>query len=81
MVALLSFCGLIAADGGEEVTSSYAAPSAEHWLGADIFGRDVLAKVIHGTQVAMSIGFVTCLISIPIGDFSRSYCWLLWGLD
>ena len=67
LIALLSFLGLIASDWGVEAGDSYAAPSAEFWLGTDIFGRDVLAKVIHGTQVAMSIGFVTCLISIPIG--------------
>ena len=67
VIALLSFMGLLAADWSVEAGESYVAPSSEFWLGTDIFGRDVLAKVIHGTQVAMSIGFVTCLISIPIG--------------
>lgn len=45
----------------------YLPPSGEHWLGTDLLGRDVFAKVIHGTQIAMSVGLVTSLIAIPIG--------------
>jgi len=67
LVALLSALGIIAADWNAEVGPSYAPPSAEYWLGTDIFGRDVLTKVIHGTQVAMSVGLVSSLIAIPIG--------------
>jgi ABC-type dipeptide/oligopeptide/nickel transport system permease subunit len=69
LIAILSASGLIAADWNKEVGASYLAPSAEHWFGTDIFGRDVLTKVIHGTQIAMSIGFVTSLVAIPVGIF------------
>lgn len=71
LTALLSATGLIAANWGTEVGPSYAAPF-ENWdyiLGTDIFGRNVLTKVIHGTQVAMSVGFISSLIAIPIGVF------------
>jgi len=67
LVAILSALGIIAADWGKEVGDSYAEPSSQFWLGTDIFGRDVLTKVIHGTQVAMSVGLVSSLIAIPIG--------------
>lgn len=67
IIALLSYFGVIANDWGQEVGASYAAPSWKFWLGTDIFGRDVFSKVLHGTQIAMSIGVVTCAISIPIG--------------
>ncbi len=67
LIALLSTFGVIAADWNQEMGPSYAAPSSEFWLGTDIFGRDVLTKVIHGTQVAMSVGLFTSLIAIPIG--------------
>lgn len=67
LIALLSSVGLIAADWSKEVGPSYAAPSADFWLGTDIFGRSVMSKVIHGTQVAMSVGLVSSLIAIPIG--------------
>lgn len=67
IVAILAASGLIASDWAREVGASNLPPSAEHWFGTDIFGRDVLAKVLHGTQIAMSVGLVTSLIAIPIG--------------
>jgi len=67
VVALLAHLGLIASDWNLEVGKSYAPPSMEHWLGTDIFGRSVLAKIIKGTEVAMSVGFVVGLIAITIG--------------
>lgn len=67
LIALLSATGLIASDWNREVGASYLAPGSGHWFGTDIFGRDVLTKIIHGTQIAMSIGFVTSLVAIPIG--------------
>ena len=68
-IALLSARGLIASDWAREVGAPDLPPSAEHWFGTDIFGRDVFAKVLRGTQVAMSVGVATALISIPIGVF------------
>jgi ABC-type dipeptide/oligopeptide/nickel transport system permease subunit len=67
LVAILASMGLVASDWAREVGASNLPPSAEHWFGTDIFGRDVLSKVLHGTQVAMSVGLVTSLIAIPIG--------------
>jgi peptide/nickel transport system permease protein len=32
------------------------SPSARHWLGTDEAGRDVLARLLHGTRVALSVG-------------------------
>jgi ABC-type dipeptide/oligopeptide/nickel transport system permease subunit len=66
-VALLAHLGVMASDWNVEVGSSYAAPSMKHWLGTDIFGRSVLAKIIKGTEVAMSVGFVVGLIAVTIG--------------
>jgi ABC-type dipeptide/oligopeptide/nickel transport system permease subunit len=66
-VALLAALGIIAGDWAKEVGASNMAPNGDHWLGTDIFGRDVLSKVLRGTQIAMSVGLVTSLIAIPIG--------------
>lgn len=69
LVALLSALGLLAAGWAHEVGPSYAPPF-ENWdyiLGTDIFGRSVLTKVIHGTQIAMSVGLISSFIAIPIG--------------
>ncbi len=67
IVSILAYFGLIAADWNQEVASSYQAPSSDLWMGADIFGRDVFKKAILGTQIAMSVGLVSTLISIPVG--------------
>jgi ABC-type dipeptide/oligopeptide/nickel transport system permease subunit len=67
LTALLSFMGIIATDWAREVGGSNLPPSSEHFFGTDIFGRDVLQKVIRGTRVAMSVGLAASLIAIPIG--------------
>ncbi len=70
LVAIFSACGLIGTSWDIEIGSSYEAPSIKglnYFFGLDIFGRSVLQKVIHATQVAMLVGLVTSLIAIPIG--------------
>lgn len=42
-------------------------PSAAHWLGTDEFGRDIFARLIHGTRVSLQVGIVAVGISIVIG--------------
>src|SRR5210317_626462 len=67
LVALLSFMGVIANEWSAEIGPSYAPPSADYLFGLDIFGRSVLLKTIKGAEIAMSIGFVTSMISVFIG--------------
>lgn len=70
LIALLAKCQWIASPWDVEVGSAYASPSFSNLsllLGTDIFGRSVFYKVLHGTRIAMSVGLVTSLISIPIG--------------
>ena len=42
-------------------------PSAEHWLGTDEFGRDILARLVHGSRVSLSVGVVAVSISLVLG--------------
>ncbi len=42
-------------------------PSAQHWLGTDESGRDVLARLMYGGRYSLSIGIVAVGISIIIG--------------
>ena len=41
--------------------------SAEHWLGTDSNGRDVLSRIIYGARVSFVVGVVSVLISSVIG--------------
>ncbi len=54
-----------------------APPSAEHLLGTDILGRDVLSRMIHGAGVSLSVGFVavgiSCLIGVMLGAAAGYY--------
>jgi peptide/nickel transport system permease protein len=42
-------------------------PSAEHPLGTDSFGRDVLSRLIYGSQTALVVGFGASLLGATIG--------------
>ncbi|MDX9719533.1 MAG: ABC transporter permease [Myxococcota bacterium] len=44
-----------------------AAPSAEHWLGCDENGRDVLSLLLYGSRVSLLVGVCSMLISLLIG--------------
>lgn len=42
-------------------------PSGKHWFGTDKLGRDVMAGMIHGSRISLSIGFVAVGIAVMIG--------------
>ena len=43
------------------------APSAEHWFGTDLYGRDIFARVVYGSRVSLAIGLITVVLSTAIG--------------
>nr|WP_218091349.1 oligopeptide ABC transporter permease [Paenibacillus solanacearum] len=44
-----------------------AAPSAQHWLGTDQVGRDVLSRLIYATRVSLSVGVLAVAIYVIVG--------------
>ena len=44
-----------------------AAPSAEHLLGTDEGGRDVLTRLLYGARVSLLIGVAPALLSLILG--------------
>mgnify|MGYP003578274660 FL=1 len=42
-------------------------PSAEHWMGTDIQGRDVWARLVHGSRISLSVGLVSQGIALGLG--------------
>jgi peptide/nickel transport system permease protein len=53
--------------GGE--TRVLTPPSPSHWLGTDDRGRDVLARLIHGTRVALVVGPLAVALYVAFGLF------------
>ena len=46
-------------------------PSAEHWLGTDILGRDMLTRIMYGSRISLMVGLLATLVALSIG--------VLWG--
>lgn len=44
-------------------------PSAEHWFGTDMIGRDIYSRVLYGTQVSLIVGFSVAVLSTVVGLF------------
>ena len=42
-------------------------PSAAHWLGTDIFGRDLMTQIMYGGRISLSVGFVATAVALLIG--------------
>ncbi len=44
-------------------------PGKSHLLGTDSTGRDILARVVYGARISLSIGILASLLSLGIGVF------------
>ena len=42
-------------------------PSAEHWMGTDIQGRDVWARLVYGARISLAVGLISQSIALAIG--------------
>ena len=48
-------------------------PSAEHLLGTDVLGRDLLSRLLYGARISLLVGFVATGVALVIG--------VSWGID
>jgi ABC-type dipeptide/oligopeptide/nickel transport system permease subunit len=42
-------------------------PSAQHWMGTDVQGRDVWARLVFGARISLSVGFISQSIALALG--------------
>ncbi len=46
---------------------AWQKPSANHWMGTDQYGRDVLSRIIYGARISLSVALVVNAVSLLIG--------------
>lgn len=51
----------------QDLNLGAAPPSIRHWLGTDIFGRDLLTRIMYGSRVSLAVGFLATAVSLIIG--------------
>jgi len=53
----------------QDLTARLQGPSPSHWMGTDDLGRDVFSRLLLGTRISLSVGFVAVGISMSVGTF------------
>jgi len=74
-IALVIFVGLAIAAPlvapGDPVDMSpidrLQSPSEAGWLGTDVFGRDVLSRILFGARISLCVGVLSVLVAAAIG--------------
>jgi peptide/nickel transport system permease protein len=56
----------------QDLRSRLMLPSAQHILGTDALGRDVLSRILYGGQQALKISFVSVVINATVGTILGS---------
>jgi peptide/nickel transport system permease protein len=51
----------------QETANRLMAPTAQHWLGTDAFGRDILSRLIYGARPTLLLVLVVVLLMAPLG--------------
>jgi len=51
-----------------DMAQTLAKPSAEHWLGTDNLGRDVLSRIIYGARTSLIIAVGATAASVILGE-------------
>ena len=51
----------------QNILEKLRAPTSEHWLGTDSFGRDTLSRLLYGARISLIIGVVSTIAAMVIG--------------
>jgi ABC-type dipeptide/oligopeptide/nickel transport system permease subunit len=50
-----------------DLVNQLQGPSRQHWLGTDIQGRDVWARLVYGSRISLSAGIISQAIALTLG--------------
>ncbi|MGN7478433.1 nickel transporter permease [Solibacillus silvestris] len=51
----------------QNILNKLQPPSKEHWFGTDNFGRDIFSRIVNGTKLTLTVGFLSVFIGGVIG--------------
>ena len=52
-----------------DYANMYATPNAQHWLGCDQLGRDLLSRILCGGRYSLSLGIIAAMVGLVLGTF------------
>lgn len=72
LILLVSISADLIADYDEvvikqNIPNRLQGPSVNNILGTDEFGRDIAARIVHGSRVSLSVGFISVFIAVVVG--------------
>ena len=73
LVAVVTACGAMIAPYdplAQRTSAVLAGPSAQHWLGTDYLGRDILSRLLAGTRLSVLAALEAVLIALVLGTGS-----------
>ncbi len=53
----------------QDITQRLQSPSAAHPFGTDEMGRDIMARIFHGSRASLLISFISVVFSLTAGGF------------
>lgn len=70
VIALLCVVGPLFSPYGyeqQDLVLGAAGPSLQHWLGTDLFGRDLLTRLLYGGRISLLVGCIATGVALVIG--------------
>lgn len=53
--------------GLQDLGNRFAEPSAQHWFGTDLLGRDIFSRILFGARISLQVGITVVVVSAFIG--------------
>ena len=67
LIAFAAWAGLAGQDWSRVTGGRWEAPGADHWMGTNMLGQDVMERAIFSTRTAFKVGLLVAVISTLLG--------------